>query len=60
MAKTPSKSPRKNHMKFLASNEEKQMIAELADTAGLTVSDFLRQTVRGMYEEMKNAMARAS
>lgn len=57
MAKTASKSPRKNHMKFLASNEEKQMIAELAEASGLTVSDFLRQTVRGMYEEMKKQVA---
>lgn len=50
----PAKSSRFIHVKFLVSPPEKQMLDELAEATGMTVSDFLRQNIRRMHVEMQD------
>lgn len=50
----PAKSIRFIHVKFLVSPPEKQMLDDLAEATGMTVSDFLRQNIRRMHVEMRD------
>jgi hypothetical protein len=50
----PAKATRFIHVKFLTSPAEKQMLDELAEATGMTVSDFLRQNIRRMHVEMQD------